>query len=190
MLIGLISDTHVPESGKELWPQVYDRLRGVDLILHAGDLHVLDVVDWLEQLAPIYVARGNGDDGSGGRPLVPEDPRLREAWVLELEGFKVGLIHDLPLPEWPPYRTIDKTMDYYFKERVDVIVHGHTHVHDIRTVRGVLCLNPGSPVFPRNLTPRLGTLGFLEIQGGRIRPWIEQLTPDGSEPKPVWVKST
>ena len=57
-------------------------------------------------------------------------------------------------------------------------------------MRGVLCVNPGSPVYPRNLTPRLGTLGFLEIKDGRIRPWIEQLTPEGAEHKPVWVKST
>ncbi|HEY8838218.1 MAG TPA: metallophosphoesterase family protein, partial [Dehalococcoidia bacterium] len=68
LLIGLISDTHIPEAAPDIWPQVYEAFSHVDLILHAGDLHVLDVVDRLERLAPIYVARGNGDDGGAGRP--------------------------------------------------------------------------------------------------------------------------
>ena len=48
MLIGLISDTHIPEAASELPPQVYKAFRGVDLILHGGDMHVIDVLDWLE----------------------------------------------------------------------------------------------------------------------------------------------
>ena len=38
MRIGLISDTHIPTARPDLWPQVYDALRGVDLIMHGGDL--------------------------------------------------------------------------------------------------------------------------------------------------------
>src|SRR5690349_5027559 len=79
VLIGLISDTHIPEAAPDIWPQVYEAFKRVDLILHAGDLHVIEVVDRLERLAPIYVARGNGDDGGAGRPVVADDPRLRES---------------------------------------------------------------------------------------------------------------
>jgi predicted phosphodiesterase len=39
----------------------------------------------------------------------------------------------------------------------------------------VLLVNPGSPTFPRNLTRRLGTVGFVEIQAGMARAWIHQL---------------
>ena len=39
--LGLIGDTHYPEAGP-LWDEAYDALRGVDLILHAGDLHVVE----------------------------------------------------------------------------------------------------------------------------------------------------
>ena len=72
MRIGLIGDTHYPEAGP-LWDEAYDALRDVDLILHAGDLHVIDVLDWLEERCgvPVLAVRGNGDDGSGGRPLCP-----------------------------------------------------------------------------------------------------------------------
>jgi putative phosphoesterase len=177
VLIGLISDTHIPEAGPDIWPQAYEALRGVDLILHAGDLHVLDVLDRLERLAPVYAARGNGDDGSGGRPICPEDPRrLRMSWTLDLEGFRIGLVHALPLPEWPPLSTLERAMDHYFGGPCDIIVHGDTHVAEVTALRGVLLVNPGSPVYPRNMDVSLGTVGFLELERGRARAWIEQLT--------------
>ena len=76
--IGLISDTHYPEAGP-LWDCAYDHLRQSDLILHAGDLHVIEVLDWLEERCgvPVLGVRGNGDDGGGGRPLCADNPRLR-----------------------------------------------------------------------------------------------------------------
>jgi putative phosphoesterase len=160
VLIGLISDTHIPEAGPVLWPQAYDRLRGVELILHGGDIHSLEVIDLLEEIAPIYVARGNGDDGGAGRPIVPEDPRLKE--------------------EWPPHRTIHTVVDHYFGGPQHIVVYGDTHVASVETLRGILLVNPGSPMYPRNLDTRLGTIGFLELHNGRARAWLEQLDEEGS----------
>src|SRR5256712_13153692 len=102
MKIGLISDTHIPEAMPELPGQVRAVFSGVDLILHAGDLHCLEVLDWLEEIAPVLACRGNGDDGSGGRPVVPEDPRLRDALVTTGAGGWVRLVHDVLDPnEYP-----------------------------------------------------------------------------------------
>ena len=112
--IGLISDTHIPEARHELWPQVFDAFAGVDCILHAGDIHDLIVIDQLSDVAPTFAARGNGDDGSGGRPIQPFDDRLREAWLLNLAGLRVGLTHDVPIPEYPPHLTLDRAMNRYF----------------------------------------------------------------------------
>jgi putative phosphoesterase len=178
--IGLIGDTHYPEAGP-LWDEAYERLAGLDLILHAGDLHVVDVLDWLEERcrAPVLGVRGNGDDGGGGRPLCAEDPRLRLAQVLDFEGVRVGVTHDATLPEWPPHRTLESIMQHEFGGRVDVFVHGHTHVPQVELMRGVLLVNPGSPTFPRNMARSHGTVGFLDIDDGRARAWIEQL-PDGA----------
>lgn len=182
MRIGLISDTHIPEARKELWPQVFEAFRGVDLILHGGDLHELSVLDALERVAPVFAARGNGEDGSGGRAVQPDDPRLREAWTLELEGLRVGLTHAVPIPEIPPHFTLARAMERYFPgERPDVIVYGDTHVEAIDTIDGILCVNPGSPTYPRNLEVQLGTLGFLELGAGRAEASIWQLTEGGLE---------
>lgn len=178
MRIGLIGDTHYPEAGP-LWDEAYEALRDVDLILHAGDLHVVEVLDWLEDRCgvPVLAVRGNGDDGGGGRPVCPEDPRMKPVQVIDAEGVRVGLVHDATLPEWPPHRTLESIMDHHFGGSVDVLVHGDTHVPDVQTMRGVLLVNPGSPTFPRNLTRRLGTVGFVEIEGGAARAWIHQLEP-------------
>jgi len=72
MRIGLVSDTHIPVAARELWPQVYEALRGatsggrpVDLIMHAGDLMVPEVIDWLEEVAPVMAVQGTGITHSG-----------------------------------------------------------------------------------------------------------------------------
>lgn len=166
-----------------MWPQVLDVFRGVDLIFHAGDVHEFSVLDDLERVAPVYAARGNGEDGSGGRPVQPEDPRSRYAWLLELGGLRVGLTHYVPVPERPPDFTVARWIERFFPEqRPDVIVSGDTHVERIAVVDGILCVNPGSAMYPHNYDTQLGTVGFLEIEDGRAHAEIMQLTETGVAP--------
>src|SRR5256714_1410129 len=96
----------------ELPGQVRTVFSGADLILHAGDLHCLDVLDWLEEIAPVLACRGNGDDGSGGRPVVPEDPRLRDALVTTAAGFTIGLVHDVLEPRELPRGPIARAQGF------------------------------------------------------------------------------
>lgn len=175
MRIGLISDTHVPEAGTDLPPQVFEALAGVDLVLHAGDLHVRDVLDWLEGIAPVYAARGNGDEGHGGRSPVPEDDRLKDAHVLHLEGLWVGLTHVFPPPEEVPWVGFQRMMEQRFGRPVDVIVCGDTHVTEVREINGVLLVNPGSPTLPHNLLPQLGHVGILTLHDGNAHARIIDL---------------
>ena len=180
--VGLISDTHIPEAMPRLLPQVFEAFDDVDCILHAGDVHDLSVVDELSEVAPTFVARGNGDDGSGGRPVQPEDPRLREGWLIELAGLRVGLAHTVPVPDIGGW-TLERAMERYCgRTDLDVMVFGDTHVEWLEQVRGVLCVNPGSPTLPRNLVARLGTIAFLEIADGAAEVQMRQLTEDGHEP--------
>ena len=182
MKIGLISDTHIPEARPVLWEQIFDAFRGVDLILHGGDIHELFVLDALETIAPVYAARGNGEDGSGGRPVQPADARVQDVWLLELGGLQVGLTHEIPIPEMPPLFTVERWVKRLFPEkRPDVLVYGHTHVEQIDTIDGILCVNPGSPTYPHGLNVQLGTIGFLDIDDGVAQASIWQLTERGIE---------
>lgn len=183
MRIGLISDTHIPEAMPELWPHVFPIFDGCDSILHAGDIYDLAVIDGLSEVAPTYAARGNGDDGSSGRELQPDDQRLRPSWVLERAGFRVGLTHHIPIPEMGSY-TVAKAIDRHFDgQSLDVIVYGDTHVEHITTVGGVLCVNPGSPTFPHNLQVQYGTIGFLDLEEGQPpQASVWRLNETGIEP--------
>lgn len=180
MRIGLISDTHIPVAAKHLWPQVYEAFRGVDLIMHGGDLMVTAVLDWLEEIAPVLAVEGNGDYTGFERSVRPTDPRLSEAKVLSLNvedgPLRIGLVHDFQMPEAPPLRTLEGQMRHHFSGPVDVIVRGSTHRAEIMTVRGVLIVNPGSPTFPNHANTSLGTVGFLDIDvAGRVVPSILDL---------------
>jgi len=96
MLIGLISDTHIREARRELWPQVFDAFRGVDAILHAGTSTTwwssTSCTTWHPPTSPAAMAT------TLRRTTDPAyDPRLREAWVLEFDGVRVGITHDVPI---------------------------------------------------------------------------------------------
>ena len=90
MRVGVIADTHLPSlirSMDELSSDTGEFLTTVELILHAGDVTAPSVLDWCEQFAPIYVARGNND--------IFDHPSLAEGHLLEIEGWRIGLTHEL-----------------------------------------------------------------------------------------------
>ena len=182
MRIGLISDTHIPEAGPELWPQTYEAFEGCDAILHAGDIYEISVIDKLSRIAPTWAARGNGDDGSSGRETQPEPPQLAASWIHDFEGLRIGLTHHMPIPELPSYGVLDAIDRHFDGSKLDVVVYGDTHVEHITTVHDVLCVNPGSPTFPHNLSVQMGTIGFLDIRNGTVEASIWRLTEDGIEP--------
>ena len=158
VLIGLLTDTHIPGSIRHLWDEIKTAFDGVDLVLHGGDIVTSGVLDWLEGIAPVLAARGNNDGGW-------EDPRMQDRHVLEIEGWKLGLIHDLE----PEDRPIDYLRDFYFKgEHVDIMVAGHTHYERIDYRDGVLQINSGSPIHPHLYSTRLGTVGLLDLTPGKI----------------------
>jgi len=174
MRIGLISDTHISKRG-ELWPQVFDLFHGADAILHAGDVFSPALLDELEELAPVRVARGNGDFGQ-------QDPRLEERCVMEFEGVTVAMLHDFPTPTHrPPEMILERARQRLPDTSPDVVVYGHTHIEAIDRIDGLLFVNPGSPTLPHNKSLRLGTVGFLDISNGVVAPELWQLTESGAE---------
>lgn len=88
--IGLISDTH-----NLLRPQAKACLRGVDHIVHAGDICNGVVLEELARLAPVTAVRGNNDLGPWARAL----PVTVGELLVDGPAVSARLIElDVPLP--------------------------------------------------------------------------------------------
>ncbi|MDA1096644.1 MAG: metallophosphoesterase family protein [Chloroflexi bacterium] len=174
MRIAVISDTHLPGMVRhldDLGPAPAAFLREVDLILHSGDLTAPSVLDWLEQFAPVVCSIGNNDS-------IP-DRRCEPVQMLELEGWRIGMVHSLA-PEARPIEVLQRA----FPGPVDIMVSGHTHLDALERRDGVVLLNSGSPTFPRHKDVRLGTVGLLELTPGRLRAEIVVLGHTPGRPNP------
>lgn len=122
--------------GAKLPAGVRRAFQGVDLILHAGDITALAVLDELRTIAPVEAVAGNMDD--------PSLLGLPYKKVLDLGRFKVGLIHG-------KFRIdVQKNMIRQEFDSVDLIVYGHSHTPFWGTVGDMLFLNPGSPTDNRH----------------------------------------
>jgi len=163
----------MPGTIERLWPQVAAAFAGVDCILHAGDLHVADVIDELECIAPTYVSVGNGD-------LDVRHDRLRDTWVGRLAGCNVGLIHRFPTPRRASGEKLARKMQQQFgSDNLQVIVYGHTHLAEVHSVDGCTYINPGSATLPNNQSTRLGTLGLLTLSTQKIEVELMQIVDSG-----------
>lgn len=174
MRIGLLTDTHLPSTIRDLWDEVREVFTGVDLILHGGDIVSPRVLDWLQETAPTLAARGNNDGGW-------DDPRVQDIHWLNLEGWRLAMIHDME----PEERPIEELKRLHLKDQhADIIITGHTHFERLDYRDGVLQINSGSPTHPHLWSTRPGTVGLLDLAPGKIMARIIRLTetPDLANP--------
>ena len=179
MRIGVISDTRVPGGAAEVPPQVIRSFEGVDLILHAGGIHIPEVLDWLEQIAPVKaVGRIHGGQAERPTPLSLEsegDPRVAERQVLQLEGHAIGMVNNLELHGFSDdilpgvigsrrlsEGSLPTIVKEFFGAPVDIVVFGRTLYPMVEEHQGVLFINPGSPSLPKNLM-KLGNVALLNL---------------------------
>lgn len=181
MRIGLISDTHIPEACEHLPAEVFEVFRGIDLVMHAGDVYVNRVLDELAEIAPVIAALGNGDEGlDGHRFRLDPDERVREAHLVEIEGLRIGLVHAIPTPDETSAEVFRRAMDAQFGGPVDIVVQGHSHVEGVARYGSTLVVNPGSATLPHNLVGVPGTVAILEVAGGQVlAAEIIELVPGG-----------
>ena len=169
MRIGLISDTHIPEAAQVLPPQVAEAFQGVDLVLHAGDVYTLAVLDQLEHIAPVLAARGDDDPVD-----MLSDRRVKWKHVLKIKGHTLWLIHEMPydrmVTPWQTRKPSGKEDD----QVPDIVVFGHDHCTIVQQRNHVLFINPGSPTF-LNYHPGPGTVAILDIQPGKAEAYILSL---------------
>jgi predicted phosphodiesterase len=172
LTVGVLADTHLPFRLKHLPNEVVHIFRGVDLILHAGDVDQLECLQPLVALAPMYAVRGNlhfkpTELSHGGMDL-PVDLRFC------LAGHSVIVNHG----GWPDFWTL---VSDWFWEKIfepsrrhanpriarrllraypgaDVIIFGHTHQpYQVRQGKTLL-FNPGGVAPVGEYEPSVGKL--------------------------------
>jgi putative phosphoesterase len=150
----VLADTHIRRgSGRRLPDTAYAHLAEADLVLHAGDILVGEVLDELSGFAPVHAVLGNNDAELVG--VLPETS------VLDVDGVRIGMVHDSGPAVGRAARLRRRFPD------ADVVVFGHSHIPwDEEGVDGQLLFNPGSPT-ERRRQPHC-TLGTLDVDGGRV----------------------
>ena len=120
-LIGIISDTH-----SLVRPEVIAAFKGVDLIIHAGDIGGPKVLEALRLLSPVVAVRGNNDKGEWAASLADTE-------VVDVRGTLFYLLHNLKELDLTPAAAGFKG-----------VISGHSHRPLVEKKEGVLFVNPGS----------------------------------------------
>lgn len=149
MIIGVISDTHIPDSADRIPVEIFDIFKEVDLIIHAGDLTSLEVLDRLSQISKVKAVSGNMDSWEVSKKLSGQE-------IIKAGKFSIGVIHGKGHP--------DGLVDFVsgqFKQNLDVIIFGHSHRPFNEKRQDTLFFNPGSPT-DKVFSP-YNSCGILEI---------------------------
>jgi putative phosphoesterase len=147
--IGVISDTH-----GLLRPEAISALRGVDHLLHGGDIGGEDVLSALRELAPVTAVAGNIDGFRCGE--------AGETARVALGGVKFFLTHILDRP----YRPRPEVQAELRRDPPDVVVFGHSHLPHDEVIDGVRYFNPAS-AGPRRFDYPV-SVGILDVQRGHV----------------------
>lgn len=138
----------------------------VDLILHAGDLTSLEVVEALQGLAPVYAVQGNMDD-------LQVRARLEERRIIEAEGCRIGLVHG----SGSPLGLERRALRAFEAAGVQAVVFGHSHKPFNQRVGEVLLFNPGSPT-DRGFSMHR-SFGRLRVSGRAVSGEVVKITTPG-----------
>ena len=155
MKIGVIADTHIPRRAKNIPKEVFRYFKGADLILHAGDLTDLSVLDELRVITDrVEVVLGNMDP-SENQSVLPVKK------LIDAEGVKIGMMHGWGSPLGLRRRVWNELKE----DKPDVVIYAHSHQSENRVIDGVLFLNPGSPT--DKMFASVNSVAVLTIKDGK-----------------------
>jgi uncharacterized protein len=154
VLIAIIADTHLPRAGRRLPENCVERLRGADMIVHAGDFVTVEVLGELRSHGELMGVHGNVDDRAV-RAALPHTT------TFDADGLTVVVIHDAG----PRPGRLNR-MRRRFPD-ADAVIFGHSHIplHEC-SPEGFQIFNPGSPT-DRRRAPR-HTMGLARAVRGEI----------------------
>jgi uncharacterized protein len=151
----VLADTHMRTGRPRRLPEAaYRILDQATVILHAGDVVDDSLLSTLTSMAPTYAVLGNNDQQLSR--VLPESRQL------DLEGVRIGMVHDSGPRAGRAGRLSRRFPD------AAVVVFGHSHIPvDEEGLRGQRLFNPGSPTERRSQPHH--TVGVLDLADGRLR---------------------
>ncbi len=150
MKIGLILDTHISQTRGKLSNKVLETFKGMDLILHGGDISPQKVLDKLNQIAPTIAVEGNNDKN--------KSLNLKSVEIIEISNLRILLTHGDKLPSGD----YNKYFEFAQKNNANILISGHSHRPHLKKEEGILLINPGSPNRPIKSEPSIAILTINE----------------------------
>jgi len=129
MKAGILSDTHLANPDNAFKKLIEHCFASCDVIIHAGDLTSVRILDALSDFK-VHAVHGNMCDAGSYRTL----PREK---TFNLDHFTIGLTHGAQLGH-----DIELSLWNLFPE-ADCIIYGHTHRPVCHRQGGILIINPG-----------------------------------------------
>ncbi len=151
MKIGVISDTHIPDRAGDIPVEILEEFKNVDMIIHAGDLVDLGVLDKLKSICSNVKAVWGNMDPEGVRRKLPEKE------VLKVGNYKIGVMHGYGMPD----KLTDLLASHFKNDNVNLIIFGHSHSSLNEKRGGILFFNPGSPT--DKIFSLYNSYGIIEI---------------------------
>jgi putative phosphoesterase len=150
----VLADTHVQRGGSRRLPdRVYELLEEVDVVWHAGDVLIPELLHELEGFAPVTAVLGNNDHELVG--VLPD--RVEEM----VEGVRIAMVHDSGATHGR-----ERRMARWFPD-ADLVIFGHSHAPaETDGIDGQRLLNPGSPIERRRAPTH--TVGLVDVDGDRF----------------------
>lgn len=130
---GILSDTHLRRPSREYIDAVRQCFADCELIIHAGDLTDISVLDVFADKT-VHAVHGNCCGGTD-RSTLPRECSF------QVGNFTVGLLHGYNLGRYA--YAIESGLWNVFPE-ADCIIYGHTHEPVCKRVAGKLIINPGA----------------------------------------------
>jgi len=148
--IGVISDTHIANRNEHIPGIILDVFRQMDMVIHAGDMVDLRVIEEIKSVCPRIVAVVGNMDQDAVRKRYPEKE------IIEIAGYRIGVMHGCG----SPLNLVELLKNAFKEDKPDIIVFGHSHRPMNEFVDGVLFFNPGSAT---DFTAEYNSYGIIEI---------------------------
>ena len=143
--IAVLSDTH-----GLLRPEVLSAISGCDAIIHGGDINKPEIIERLQEIAPVYVVRGNNDKEWA--------EHIPATLTFQIEDCRFFLVHNK--------KEVPKDL-----AGIDAVIFGHSHQYFEENIDGRLWLNPGScgkRRFDQEITLAMLTVDGRELSAEKI----------------------